>query len=487
MKDATGWTAAVVLAAGGGKRMRSERPKVLHRTAGRSLLAHVLTALRPLSLDERVVVASSRWEQLRSALEVEGFGGEVSFAVQEPPQGTADAVRVALEALDGRADTVLVTPGDTPLLRTETLAALLELHRSRSPSASLVAARMSDPTGYGRILRGYGAEVEKIVEERDATELERSVDEINAGVYVFDAPKLREIIGEVEAANVQGEYYLTDVIGLLRAAGDRVMALLADENDILGVNSRSQLAKAGEVLRLRACERWMSEGVTIVDPRTTFIDASVTIGRDALIQPFTFLEGDTEVAASAEVGPQARIVDSSVGQAATVSFAVVRSSTIGPEATVGPFASLRPGTVLERGTHIGTFVETKNTRLGAGSKAPHLSYLGDAELGRGVNVGAGSITGNWDGHNKNKTVIDDDAYLGSDTTMVAPVRIGKRAATGAGAVVRGDVPDDALAVGVPARIIEGKGDKMSRGGREEQAASDEGDLSRPESSEELRQ
>ncbi|MBA3431654.1 MAG: bifunctional UDP-N-acetylglucosamine diphosphorylase/glucosamine-1-phosphate N-acetyltransferase GlmU [Actinobacteria bacterium] len=458
-------TAAIVLAAGHGSRMRSARPKVLHGTAGRPLLLHVLAALQPLELARSVVVVSPAGrDQVEAACSSFGFEDGIIYATQESPRGTAEAVSAGLDSLTGGSESsVLVVAGDTPLLRTETLRALLDLHVARAPSATLVTARMEDPTGYGRILRGYGDEVEKIVEERDASALERSVKEVNAGVYVFDAVRLGEVLGKVDDANAQGEFYLPDVVGLLRSGNEPVLALGADASEVQGVNSRSDLANAGELLRLRACEYWMSEGVTIVDPRTTYIDASVSIGRDAVIRPFSFLEGRTIIEDGAEVGPQARVVDSVVGEHATVSFAVVKKSTLEAETSVGPFASLRPGTTLERGAHVGTFVETKNSRIGEGSKANHLSYLGDAEIGNGVNIGAGTITANFDGRNKNKTVIEDEAYIGSDTTMVAPVRIGKRAATGAGAVVRTDVPDDALAVGVPARNIEGKGNKMGKG------------------------
>jgi bifunctional UDP-N-acetylglucosamine pyrophosphorylase / glucosamine-1-phosphate N-acetyltransferase len=466
VSDSVSQTAAIVLAAGHGSRMRSSLPKVLHRTAGRPLLLHVLAALQPLGLTRSVVVVSREGrEPVEEACRSFGFDRALEYAIQDPVRGTADAVSAGLDASTERTETsVLVVSGDTPLLRTQTLRSLLELHRARRPSATLVTARMQNPTGYGRILRGYGDEVEKIVEERDASALERSVKEVNAGVYVFDAARLEELLGKVDNANTQGEFYLPDVIGLMRSGNEPVLALSAHASEVRGVNSRAHLAEAGELLRLRACDYWMSEGVTIVDPRTTYIDASVSIGRDAIIHPFCFLEGRTTIEEGAEVGPQTRVVDSVIGERASVSFSVVKESAVGAGATVGPFASLRAGTVLGRSARVGTFVETKKTNIGEDSKANHLSYLGDADIGAGVNIGAGTITANWDGRNKNKTVIEDEVYIGSDTTMVAPVRIGKRAATGAGAVVREDVPDDALAVGVPARNIEGKGNKMGKGG-----------------------
>jgi bifunctional UDP-N-acetylglucosamine pyrophosphorylase/glucosamine-1-phosphate N-acetyltransferase len=321
---------------------------------------------------------------------------------------------------------------------------------------------MSDPTGYGRLIRNSSDEVERIVEDRDASYEERTIDEINASVYIFDIARLVQVLDKVDKENAQGEYYLTDSIGLLHSKGDKVVAYRTHPQEVLGVNSRAQLARVSEMLRRRASERWMDEGVTIVDPTTTYIDSSVSIGLDAIIHPFTFLEGNTIIGERTEVGPHVRILDSEIGDEAQVSFAVIRGAVVGPRATVGPFASLRPGTRLGRGARVGTFVETKEAVIGEGSKAPHLSYIGDAEIGRGVNVGAGTITCNWDGQEHHKTVIEDDAYIGSDTMLVAPTHVGKRAATGAGSVVRGDVPDDSLAVGMPARVIEGKGDKMGR-------------------------
>jgi len=456
MPVGSGSTSAVVLAAGEGKRLKSDLPKVLHRVAGRSLLEHVLAALDSLRLSQRVLVVSKRRDEIAAAVT-----GEARFVVQDPPRGTGDAVRVALEALPDTG-AVLVLPGDTPLIESATLARLLTLRESTGAAVALVTAHVHDARGYGRVVRGSGDEVERIVEERDATEVERQIDEINGSVYAFDIEPLREVIGALAPDNDQGELYLTDAVALLRERGHKVVALRTRGDEVAGVNSRGQLAQVAALLRARAAERWMDEGVTIVDPSTTFIDPGVRIGRDAVIHPFTFLEGDTSIGERAEVGPQTRVVDSSIGDGATVTFAVVRGSSIGQEASVGPFASLRPGTRMARGARLGTFVEAKNTSLGEDSKANHLSYLGDAEIGSGVNIGAGTITCNWDGKEKHRTVIEDDAYISSDTMLVAPIRIGKGGATGAGSVVRDDVPDGALAVGVPARIIEGGGDRLEK-------------------------
>lgn len=472
-------TAAVVLAAGEGKRLLSDLPKVLHQAAGRPLLVHALAAIESLSLSDRIVVISTRRAEVEKVVLDSGLVSDLTYVIQDPPRGTGDAVRVALESLRDSTERLLVTQGDSPAITTATLDRMLRAHFAGGAAATMLTAEPPDPAGLGRVVRAPNGDVEKIVEERDASPKERAIGEVNAGFYVFDIALLRDMLGRLKDSNDQGEYYLTDVIGLLRAAGETVRAHRCDWRETVGVNTRVQLAEVGVLLRLRAAVRWMEAGVTIVDPTSTFIDSTVVIERDATIHPFTFLEGNTTIGAGAEVGPQVKIADSSIGAGATVTFAVVRGAEIGPEASVGPFASVRPGTKLARGAKLGTFVESKNTTLGEGSKANHLAYLGDAEVGTGVNIGAGTITCNWDGQSKHKTVIDDDAYISSDTMLVAPLHIGKRAATGAGSVVRDDVPDDSLAVGVPARIIEGKGNKMGRdGGHGEPGGPDEGEAAR---------
>lgn len=452
--------AAVVLAAGDGKRLKSKLPKVLHQAAGRSLLSHVLAALAPLGLDETVVVASGRVDEIRSGVAEDGFEGGIVYAVQDLPRGTGEAARIGLAHLSTTDATILVVPGDTPLIETDTMFRLLSVHRSTGAAATLLTATVHDPTGYGRILRSDGQEVVRIVEERDATPDERRIHEISAGVFAFDGGRVAGLLDKIDCDNTQGEYYLTDVIELLRRDDGKVVAVETGSEEVSGVNNRSQLAYVSGLLRHRVCERWMSEGVSIVDPRTTYIDTTVVIEGDATIHPFTFLEGITTIAEGAEIGPQTRIVDSEIGPGAAVSFAVVRGSVVGPRASVGPFASLRPGNVLKSGAKVGTFVEAKQSTFGEDSKANHLAYLGDAEIGDRANIGAGTITCNWDGKEKHRTEIGDEAYISSDTMLVAPVRVGRRAATGAGSVVREDVPDEALAVGVPARIIEGKGNRI---------------------------
>ncbi len=451
----------IVLAAGQGKRLRSPLPKVLHRVAGRPLFVHVLWAISAVGHERTALVVSKDHDDLRAAAHGAGFTS-VEFVVQDPPSGTADAVRAALDELAIADGLVLVVNGDTPLVRPETLQTLVSLVREGEAAAAVLTAEVEDPGDLGRVIRRDETSLDRIVEARDATAAELSINEINCGAYAFDGALLSRVISKVDRENAQAEYYLTDVVRLMVAEGHRVEAHKGDPEESAGVNDRKDLANVGAQLRARICEEWLGHGVTIVDPSNTYIDADVTIEPDATILPFTFLEGKTSVCAGAQVGPNCRIVDSDIGPGATVSYSVVRESVLGPESSVGPYASLRSGTNIGRGARLGTFVETKATTLGDDSKANHLAYLGDAEIGRGVNIGAGTITCNWDGREKHKSVIDDDAYIGSDTMLVAPTHIGKRAATGAGSVVRGDVPDDALAVGIPARIIKGKGNKMGR-------------------------
>lgn len=443
--------------------MKSRLPKVLHPLAGRPLIVHVLDALAGLDVAPVVVVTSRLGAELETQV---GERPGILYAVQDPPAGTADAVRVGLDAV-GDAQRVLIVPGDAPLLTTETLQRMIDVHASGSAALTLLTIQVIGPSGSGRIIR-EGDAVRRVIEERDADDVTRAISEINAGAYVADVERLHAVLPKIGSDNAQRELYLTDAIGLLVDEGDAVGVVTTDAAEVQGVNSRAELATAGALFRKRTNERWLDAGVSILDPTTTYIDATVEIGGDVVIRPFTFLEGTTRIADGAEIGPNVRIVDSEIGPEAQVSYAVVRSSVIGEAASVGPFASLRPGTRLGKGARVGTFVETKDSTLGEGSKANHLAYLGDARIGERVNVGAGTITCNWDGTEKHTTVIEDDAYIGSDTMLVAPVRVGKRGATGAGSVVRDDVPEDGLAVGVPARVIEGKGDKMARKGRQDE-------------------
>jgi bifunctional UDP-N-acetylglucosamine pyrophosphorylase / glucosamine-1-phosphate N-acetyltransferase len=433
----------VVLAAGEGKRFRSALPKPLHPVAGRPLLWHVLAAAAPLKADRTVVVVGNGADQVTAA--VEGFDlGPVDFAVQADQRGTGDALAAAVPLLDGDGD-VMVLSGDTPLLATALLEGLLDAHRSARAAATLLTCTLEDPTGYGRILRDAGGAVTGVVEERDATAAQRQLREVGAGMYVFRRPAL-DRLAELRPDNDQGEYYLPDLVPLVLAGGGRVATAEGPAEEARGVNDRVELAAAEAVLRRRLLERLMLGGVTVVDPATTFVDADVEVGQDSVLAPLTFLEAGTRVGARCRLGPNVRLVGCAVGDDATVTQTVAVSAAIGPRAVVGPFVSLRPGSDLREGSKAGTFVEVKNSTVGPGSKVPHLSYVGDADIGAGVNVGAGTVFVNYDGVSKHRTVVGDGAFIGSDTMLVAPVTVGNGAQTAAGSTITKDVPPDALAI-----------------------------------------
>lgn len=435
--------AAVVLAAGLGTRFRSELAKVMHEVAGRTMLRHILEALRPLELGSIVVVVGHQADEVTSEAEAAGID-RLTTVLQEDQRGTGHAAAQALPALDETIEQVLVLPGDAPLLTPETLATFADT--DPEVDGVLATVDLDDPTGYGRIIRDDGGDVVSIVEEADATEAQRALTEVNAGFYRFRRGALAEALDRLDEDNAQGEQYLTDVIGHIVRDGGRIRAMIAPADEVRGANDRVQLAEAAELLRRRHLEELMRSGVTVIDPRSTYVDVGVEVGRDAVLLPGCILEGETRIGERATVGPYTRVVDATIGDDATVQQSVVLEAEIGEEASVGPFAYLRPGTRLARRAKVGTFVELKKTELGEDSKAPHLSYLGDATIGRDVNVGAGTITCNYDGASKHRTEIDDGAFIGSDTMLVAPVRIGKGSYTGAGSTISEDVPDDALAV-----------------------------------------
>jgi bifunctional UDP-N-acetylglucosamine pyrophosphorylase/glucosamine-1-phosphate N-acetyltransferase len=433
----------VVLAAGEGKRFRSALPKPLHQIAGRPLLWHVLAAAAPLKADRTVVVVGNGADQVRAA--VESFDlGPVDFAVQAAQRGTGDALAAALPALGGDGD-VLVLSGDTPLLSTALLEGLLDAHRSARATATLLTCALDDPTGYGRILRDADGAVTGVVEERDATPAQRRLREVGAGMYVFRRPAL-DGLAELRPDNDQGEYYLPDLVPLVLAGGGRVATFEGPAAEARGVNDRVELAAAEAVLRRRLLERLMLAGVTVVDPATTYVDVDVEVGQDTVLAPMTFLEAGTRVGARCRLGPNVRLVGCTVGDDATVTQTVAVSAAIGPRVAVGPFVSLRPGSDLREASKAGTFVEVKNSTVGPGSKVPHLSYVGDADIGAGVNVGAGTVFVNYDGVAKHRTVVGDGAFIGSDTMLVAPVTVGSGAQTAAGSTITKDVPPDALAI-----------------------------------------
>jgi bifunctional UDP-N-acetylglucosamine pyrophosphorylase/glucosamine-1-phosphate N-acetyltransferase len=447
-------TAAVVLAAGLGTRMRSATPKVLHELCGRPMLAYVLDAwaeASPSGPEARpIIVYSPPVEAVR-----EVFATRATFALQAEPRGTGDAVRAVMASIPEDAAEIVVMSGDVPLVGASDLVSLLEARREDDAAISLATVFSHDPASLGRIIRSDFGTVERIVEAKDATEDELATTEINAGLYAFDADWLRRRIDTLQPSAATGELYLTELVRLAREDGRLVSAVaFEDDGRFDGINDRAQLAAAEWSLRVRRNEEHMRAGVTMRDPSTVYLDWDVTLAEDVTLEPNVILRGSTSIGPGSVIGAGSQLIDSQVGAGARVWASIVEASTIEDDAAVGPYSHLRPGSVVGRGAEVGNFAELKNTRLGAGSKSHHMSYLGDADLGAGVNVGAGTITANYDGARKHRTTVGDGAFLGVDTMIVAPRTIGEGAKTGAGSVVTRDVPAGKLAVGVPARIRE---------------------------------
>ncbi len=448
--------AVLVLAAGQGTRMRSSKPKVMHELAGIPLLGHALHTANALSAGNVVTVV--RHEKDLIGEYVNAYFPTTKIAEQDEIPGTGRAVECGLAALPADYEgAVVVTSGDVPLLDVPTIEALLETHLAQGLSATLLTTFLEDPTGYGRILRSNDGEFIEIVEQRDASEGQLEIDEVNAGVYVFDAAALRAALAKLGTHNAQGEKYLTDAAAEILRAGGGVQAIAIEDSWLVaGINDRVQLSEVAAELNWRICESWQRAGVTILDPASTFIDVTVQLAEDVTLLPGTHLKGISSIAAGATVGPEVWLVDTAVGQRASVIKSHVTGSRIGDDATVGPFAYLRPGTDLGADGKIGAFVETKNAVIGAGSKVPHLSYVGDAEIGADSNIGAGTIFANYDGVNKHRSVIGRGVRSGSHNVFVAPIRIGDGAYTAAGTVVRKDVDPGALAMNVaPQRNLGG--------------------------------
>ena len=464
---------AIVLAAGAGTRMRSKRAKVLHELAGRTMIAHSLNAVRELGVARTVAVIGHDREQVSTA--IAELDPDVVLAVQEDQRGTGHAVQVALEALGSRPDgTVLVTYGDVPLLTSETLQELLDEHRAAGRTVTILSAELDDPSGYGRIVRDETSAVTAIREDRDADDAEREIREVNSGILAVDGGFLADAVAQLDTDNSQGELYLTDIVGRAVSDGLPVGAhVLEDVWQTEGVNDRSQLARVGRELNRRLTQHWMREGVTIVDPDTTWIDSAVTLATDVTLLPGTQLLGATVVQSGATIGPDTTLRNVEVGADATVTRTHGADVVIGAGATVGPFSYLRVGTELGDESKIGAFVETKNAQIGAGAKVPHLSYIGDAEVGEGSNIGAGTIVANYDGVEKHRTTVGKEARTGSNNVFVAPVTIGDGAYTGGGTVVREDVPPGALATSAgPQRTMEGWVQEKRAGTPSAEAASD---------------
>jgi len=437
--------AVLILAAGEGKRMKSSRSKLLHEIAGHSMLSYAVTAATAVQPEHIVVVVGHLRDQVEAHLAE--IAPHVLIAVQEQQLGTGAAVQVALGELTDLSGDVIVTLGDVPMLTGETLAALLVEHRTRQAAATVLTALVPDPTGYGRILRGADGIVSGIVEHRDADHVQREINEINSGIFVFDAATLRAALTEIAPTNDQGELYLTDVLTVVRQAGKPIGALLIDDPwQTEGVNDRVQLSGMNAEVNRRILQHWMREGVTVIDPATTWVHASVDLAADVVLLPGTSLEGATSIAAGARIGPDTTLVDVEVGEQAVVTRTQASLSVIGPGANVGPFAYLRPGTTLGAGGKIGTFVEAKNARIGAGAKAPHLSYLGDAVIGEGANIGAGVIFANYDGVRKSTSTVGAYSFVGSNSVLAAPVEVADGAYIAAGSTITGDVGPGDLGV-----------------------------------------
>ena len=437
-------THVVILAAGKGTRMKSARPKVLHRVAGRPLIERVLDCAEAIQPRTITVVLGHQADALRAALsERQGL----TFVVQEPQLGTAHALMTAEPALAGQTGLLVLLSGDVPLLRPETLSKLVDCHRQTGAAASVITAIVDDPHGYGRIVR-TGEQIAHIVEEKDASPAERTIREINSGIYAFSLDGLFDAVRGVAAHNAQREYYLPDLVAIYRRRGSTVeIVTVSNPDEIRGINSRIELAAVSRIVRDRKNLELMASGVTIEDPATAYVDEEVTIGPDTIVHPGVSIEGRSSIGAGCEIHTGARIIDSQIGDRVTIlNHSVITGSTIADEASVGPFAHLRPETQLQAKTKVGNFVELKKTVLGAGSKANHLSYLGNATIGEKVNIGAGTITCNYDGVVKRETIIEDGAFVGSDSQLVAPVTIGKGAYVGSGSTIRENVPAGSLAV-----------------------------------------
>jgi bifunctional UDP-N-acetylglucosamine pyrophosphorylase/glucosamine-1-phosphate N-acetyltransferase len=475
MSNTHGEAAVLVLAAGAGTRMRSDTPKVLHTLGGRSMLAHALHSVAKAAPGHLVVLLGHDRDRVEPAVAelADQLGRPVQVAVQEEQLGTGHAVRCALTALpDDYTGVVVVTYGDVPLLDADTLAGLIAAHTAESAAVTVLTTTLPDPTGYGRVVRTPDGQVMAIVEQADAGPSELAIQEINAGVYAFDAAALRSALDRLQPHNAQQELYLTDVIAIVRSDGLVVRARHVDDSTLVaGVNDRVQLAELGAELNRRIVAAHQRAGVTIVDPATTWIDVDVTIGRDTVVQPGTQLLGTTQIGERCVIGPDTTLADVTVGDAASVVRTHGGQSSIGDGAVVGPFAYLRPGTVLGADGKLGAFVETKNATIGTGTKVPHLTYVGDADIGEHSNIGASSVFVNYDGENKSRTTIGSHVRTGSDTMFVAPVTVGDGAYTGAGTVVREDVPPGALAISSgPQRNIEGWVAKKRPGSKAAEAA-----------------
>ncbi|WP_062107778.1 bifunctional UDP-N-acetylglucosamine diphosphorylase/glucosamine-1-phosphate N-acetyltransferase GlmU [Bacillus niameyensis] len=433
---------AVILAAGLGTRMKSKHYKVLHPVCGKPMVEHIVDNIAKLNVEQVVTVVGHGANQVKALLKEKS-----EFVIQEEQLGTAHAVMQAKEVLQGKEGTTLVICGDTPLITIETLEALFEQHDKLKAKATVLTAFAENPTGYGRVIRDSSGNVDKIVEHKDASDEEKKVKEINTGMYCFDNQVLFEAISEVSNENAQGEYYLTDIIEILKSKQQIVTAFQTiDFDETMGINDRVALSKAEGIMRKRINEKHMMNGVTIVDPDNTYIDTSVKIGMDTIVYPGTVIKGNTVIGENCEIGPNSELVEVTVASETSIRQSVVHESTVGSHVHIGPFAHIRPQSNIHDEVKIGNFVELKKVDFGKGSKASHLSYIGDAEVGSNVNLGCGSITVNYDGKNKALTKIEDNVFVGCNSNLIAPVTIGKGAYVAAGSTITDDVPGEALSI-----------------------------------------
>ncbi|MGY3736444.1 bifunctional UDP-N-acetylglucosamine diphosphorylase/glucosamine-1-phosphate N-acetyltransferase GlmU [Lactococcus taiwanensis] len=434
---------AIILAAGKGTRMKSALPKVLHKVAGKSMLAHVLTSVSEVDMTKNVVIVGHEADRVIATLP-----RGTQFVKQAEQLGTGHAVKIAADLLANEEGATLVIAGDTPLITGQTIDELFNYHFAQNATATILTAIAPNPTGYGRIVRGADETVEKIVEQKDANDFEKAITEINTGTYVFDNKALFKALGELTTDNAQGEYYLTDVIEIFKKAGQTVAAhVLDDFEESLGVNDRVALAQAEVTMRKRINHGHMVNGVTLIDPATIYIESDVTIEEETIIEPNVTIKGNTFIGKNVLITNGSRIENSEIHSNCEVRNSTVEGSKMSVGSNCGPYAHLRPGTVLSEEVHVGNFVEIKGSTLGKGTKAGHLTYIGNATIGEKVNFGAGTITANYDGQNKFNTEIDDFAFIGSNSTIIAPVHIGKNALTAAGSIVTEDVPEDAVEIG----------------------------------------
>ncbi|MBI5416340.1 bifunctional UDP-N-acetylglucosamine diphosphorylase/glucosamine-1-phosphate N-acetyltransferase GlmU [Candidatus Poribacteria bacterium] len=435
---------AIVLAAGAGTRMKSDLPKVLHPICGKPMVHYILKTIQSLKLEKKILIVGNQEELVKKSLENEK---KILFVSQKTQSGTGHAVKQAKNEFDNYKGDVLVLCADTPLLKKDTLEKLIKLHHRMDADATMLTCIMNNPFGYGRIIRNKQNQVIKIVEEKDSSKEEKSVKEINTGIYCFNAKKLFDALQYLKPNNKQKELYLTDVIEAFFKKNYKIETIL-DENksEVMGINNRVELAQAADITRKSILEYWMKNGVTIIHPESTFIDEKVEIEKDTVIYPFTIIEGNSIIKSYCKIGPYTHIRNSSISSYTEIIHSVVLNSIIHEEVKVGPFANIRPNSILEAKVKIGNFCEVKKTHVGKGSKIPHLSYVGDSSIGKDVNIGAGTITCNFDGINKSKTVINDNVFIGSNTNLIAPVKIGKNAIVAAGSTITKDVLPDALGI-----------------------------------------